>query len=80
MQLTGCRNGNEMRNATCADTQNSIEWPYCSFLYCGLNALKSKVVCCLGENGIQPEEVPGLDDILYQQSEFSKACEMLKTE
>ena len=34
LQLTGCRNGNEMRNATCADTQISIEWPYCSFLYC----------------------------------------------
>ena len=31
MQLTGCRNGNEMRNATCAVTQISIEWPYCSF-------------------------------------------------
>ena len=31
MQLTGCHNGNEMRNATCADTQISIEWPYCSF-------------------------------------------------
>ena len=34
MQLTGCHNGNEMRNATCADTQISIEWPYCSLLYC----------------------------------------------
>ena len=31
MQLTGCHNGNEMRNATCADTQISIEWPYCLF-------------------------------------------------
>ena len=31
MQLTGCHNGDEMRNATCADTQTSIEWPYCSF-------------------------------------------------
>ena len=31
MQLTSCHNGNEMRNATCADTQISIEWPYCSF-------------------------------------------------
>ena len=31
MQLTGCHNGNEMRNATCTDTQISIEWPYCSF-------------------------------------------------
>ena len=36
MQLTGCHNGNEMRNATCVDTKISIEWPYCSFLYCGL--------------------------------------------
>ena len=34
MQLTGCHNGNEMRNAACADTEISIEWPYCSFLYC----------------------------------------------
>ena len=34
MQLTGCHNGNEMRNATCVDTKISIEWPYCSFLYC----------------------------------------------
>ena len=36
MQLTGCHNGNEMRNATCVDTKISIEWPYCSFLYCDL--------------------------------------------
>ena len=35
-QLTGCHNGNEMRNETCADTKISIEWPYCSFLYCAL--------------------------------------------
>ena len=34
MQLTGCHNGNEMRNATCVDTKISIEWLYCSFLYC----------------------------------------------
>ena len=34
MQLTGYHNGNEMCDATCADTQISIEWPYCSFLYC----------------------------------------------
>ena len=27
MQLAGCHNGNEMRNATCVDTQISIEWP-----------------------------------------------------
>ena len=25
-----CHNGNELRNATCADAQISIEWPYCS--------------------------------------------------
>ena len=31
MQLTGCHNGNEMRNATCVDTQILIECPYCSF-------------------------------------------------
>ena len=36
MQLTGCHNGNEMRNAKCADTQISIEWPYCSFSYCDM--------------------------------------------
>ena len=23
-----------MRNAKCAGTQTSMEWPYCSFLYC----------------------------------------------
>ena len=38
MQLTGCHDGNDMRNATCVDTKISIEWPYCSFLYCGLGA------------------------------------------
>ena len=36
MQLTGCHNGNEMRNTTCVDTKISIEWPYCSFLYCDI--------------------------------------------
>ena len=34
MQLTGLENANNMRNATCADTQTSKKWPYCSFLYC----------------------------------------------
>ena len=43
MQLTGCHNGNEMRNATCVDTQISIEWPYCSFLYCG--STRKKLAC-----------------------------------
>ena len=33
MQLTGCQN-DEMHNAICMDTKISIEWPYCSFLYC----------------------------------------------
>ena len=33
MQLTGWENTNNMRNAKCADTQTSMEWPYCSFLY-----------------------------------------------
>ena len=31
MQLTGCDNVNNMCDAGCADTQTSIEWPYCSF-------------------------------------------------
>ena len=35
MQLTGCHNGNELRNAICVDSKISIEWPHCSFLYCG---------------------------------------------
>ena len=35
IQLTGYENANSMRNAKCVDTQNSMEWPYCSFLYCG---------------------------------------------
>ena len=30
MQLTGWDNA-DMRNVTCADTQTSIEWPYCPF-------------------------------------------------
>ena len=36
-----CHNGNEMRNATCADAQISIEWPYCSFpiLWCCVKRL-----------------------------------------
>ena len=33
-QLTGWENVNNMRNAKCASTQNSMEWLYCSFLYC----------------------------------------------
>ena len=37
MQLTGKENANNMRNAKCAGTQNSMEWLYCSFLYCGLD-------------------------------------------
>ena len=44
MQLTGCRNGNEMRNATCTDTQISIEWPYCSFLYCGSSDINMRIM------------------------------------
>ena len=27
-----------MRNAICVDTKISIEWPYCSFLYCDVGA------------------------------------------
>ena len=41
MQLTGCHNGNEMRNAICVDSKISIEWPYCSFLYCASVVLQS---------------------------------------
>ena len=44
MQLTGCHNGNEMRNTTCVDTKISIEWPYCSFLYC-VDSLNLKPTC-----------------------------------
>ena len=31
MQLTCWDNGNQMRNATCVDTQISIKWTYCLF-------------------------------------------------
>ena len=34
MQLTGCHNGNEMRNATCADTQIQLSGPTVHSLYC----------------------------------------------
>ena len=36
-QLTGCHNGNEMRNATCADTQISLSGPTVHSLYCDSN-------------------------------------------
>ena len=42
--ITGCHNGNEMRNMTCVDTKMSIEWPYCSFLYCGLDFILLKFI------------------------------------
>ena len=29
------KNDNNMHNAKCTGTQTSMEWPYCSFLYCG---------------------------------------------
>ena len=48
MQLTGWENANNMRNTTCADTQISNEWPYCSFLYCVMvikTGKKTKTVC-----------------------------------
>ena len=52
-QLTGCHNGNEMRNETCADTKISIEWPYCSFLYCAIilasQLHKNRRACCTAE-------------------------------
>ena len=44
MQMTGLDNANNMRNATCANTQTSIEWPYCTFLKLWQN--------CHSENGI----------------------------
>ena len=40
IQLTGYENANSMRNAKCVDTQNSMEWPYCSFLYCGYDTVE----------------------------------------
>ena len=52
MQLTGCHNGNEVRNATCVNSQISIEWPYCSFLYC---------------DNIQPDEQNNTQWIANQQ-------------
>ena len=44
MQLTGCHNGNDMCNATCADTQISVEWLYCHSLYCGLEKCSISLV------------------------------------
>ena len=41
MQLTGWENANNMRNAKCTGTQTSMEWPYCSFLYCACVCKKS---------------------------------------
>ena len=46
-QKTDClhmfsHNGNEMRNATCADTQISTERPYWSFLYCNQTAFRTQ--------------------------------------
>ena len=47
MQMTGLDNANNMRNATCANTQTSIEWPYCTFLKLWQN--------CHSENGIHDD-------------------------
>ena len=43
MQLTDWENANNMRNATCADTQILNEWPYCSFLYCAFCSLELRL-------------------------------------
>lgn len=59
-------------NAIVSNTEDIVEQ--------SLDAFKSKVVHCLHENGIEPEEVQGLDTVLHDQSDFAKACETLKTE
>jgi hypothetical protein len=59
-------------NAIVSNTEDIVEQ--------SLDNLKTKVTCCLHENGIQPEEVQGLDTILHDRSDFAKACEILKTE
>ena len=63
MQLTGCRN--EMRNATCVNTQISIEWPYCSFLYCDKGLTKSQC------NNIEKIQKRALR-IIYSERDYDK--------
>ena len=57
-------------NAIVSNTQDIVEQT--------LDAFKDKIVHCLHENGIRPEEVQGLDTVLRDQSDFAKACETLK--
>ena len=59
-------------NAIVSNTQDIVEQ--------SLDAFKDRVVRCLYENGIRPEEVQGLDAVLHDQNDFAKACETLKTE
>ena len=47
---------NNMRNAKCASTQTSMEWPYCSFLYCAyitcnMKLSKEGLISILQSNG-----------------------------
>ena len=45
MQLTGYENANNMRNVTCAATQTSNAWPYCSFPYTGRDLPDMNIFC-----------------------------------
>ena len=44
MQLTGCHNGNEMRDATCADTKFQLNGPTVHSLYCASGKLNANEV------------------------------------
>ena len=57
-------------NAIVSNTEDIVEQ--------SLDVFKNKVVSCLHENGIKPDEVQGLDTVLHDQSDF--ACKTLKTE
>ena len=59
-------------NAIVSNTEDIVEQ--------SMDSLKTKVVRCLHENGIQPEEVQGLNTIFQEQNDFALACEKLKTE
>ena len=59
-------------NAIVSNTQDIVEQ--------SLDAFKDKIVHCLYENGIRPEEVQGLDTVLHDQKDFATACETLKTD
>ena len=56
-----------MRNAKCASTQNSMEWLYCSFLYCAdipANPFTTSAECCfsstvsMSENDLEENDGP----------------------